>query len=101
MYSGKYWKFTPHGIEAAAPPPEFMVPSSGFTNLTQRDGVQFYEWPIRAAEAAEVGDLEEFIAAYTEALIRYEGAFGPSADQAVLARSIEAARRIRQGPGQV
>lgn len=99
MNSGKQWKFTPHGIEAAAPPPEFSVPSSGFTDLTQRDGVQLYEWPIRAAESADVADLEEFIAAYIEALTRYEGAFTPPPDTALLEQSLDAARRIRQSQG--
>lgn len=98
MYSGKHWKFTPRGIEAAAPPPEFTVPSSGFTNLTQRDGVQLYEWPIRAAESGDVPDLEEFLAAYADALTRYEGGFTPLVDPELLDRSIEAARRIRQVP---
>lgn len=96
MYSGKQWLFTIDGLETAKPLAEFVIPAMKFTELTERDGDAVYEWPIHVAETQRDVDLEEFIRAYIDALKRYEGAYVPSAEQAILDRTIEVARRIRK-----
>lgn len=96
MYSGKQWMFTLNGLETAKPLAEFVIPAMKFTELTERDGVAVYERPIQVAETQRAVDLEEFRSAYVEALKRYEGAYVPPAEQAVLDRTFAMALQIRK-----
>jgi hypothetical protein len=97
MNALKQWRFTPEGLETAKPLESFVIPSVNFTELTERDGQPVYEWPMKVAETTSL-DIEEFIACYAEALKRYEGAYAPQADQAILSRTFDKARRARRPP---
>lgn len=87
------WKVTEDGLEATGQSFEYLIEWVKISRLTERNGIQYYEWPLHMAEKSWV-EIEAFIAAFEKALEDYEDKEGAPINQTALLNSFSKAREV-------
>lgn len=87
------WKLTEDGLESAGQPSENFIEMGRVPQLTTRDGVEYYLWPVHMAEKSWV-NIEDFLITFVRALEAYEESKGAPINQTTLANSFSKAREL-------
>lgn len=90
------WLVTDYGIEQANG--DYNIEASRLTQRTERDGVEYYDWPVHLAnKGTRKFDLEAVLTAWLVALTVHRDKYGQKLDHKMLVRSLTFARQIRRG----
>ncbi|MEO7859012.1 MAG: hypothetical protein ABIU05_01000 [Nitrospirales bacterium] len=87
------WKVSEDGLEVAGEPFEYFIEMAKISRLTERNGIQYYEWPLHMAIKQWV-DIEAFLTAFEKALEALEDKEGAPINQKALANSFSKAREL-------
>ncbi len=93
MLTASQWKLTEFGFESVGQQSENFVEMERVSQLTERDGVNYYEWPLHMAIKSWV-DIEDFIIVFERALEAYEEKKGAQINQAILSNSFKKTREL-------
>ena len=87
------WKVTEFGLESVGQQSENFIEMEKVSQVTKRDGIEYYEWPLHMAMKSWV-DIENFIIVFERALEAYEEKVGAPIDQTLLSNSFSKAREL-------
>ena len=92
MTNRKQWRVTSWGLESISPRTNsnYWIEAEWLDRITTRSEDPLYDWPLHMAEKSWV-DIEDFIAAFRQALIRHAKKIRPI-DPDILEASFGAAR---------
>ena len=87
------WKVTEFGLESVGQQSENFIEMERVSQLIEREGVEYYEWPLHMAMKSWV-DIEDFLIVFEKTLEAYEEKVGAPINQTLLSNSFSKAREL-------
>ena len=88
IYRNQHWVATPDGIEGTAKEHFYWIAMDRILEITYRDSITYYEWPVSIAEK-ECVEIRPFVEAFLAALRFLAQRTGAQIDEEMLARSLK------------
>jgi hypothetical protein len=93
LYRNRQWAVTRYGISSIKPASSYDIDAGRLTAITERDGKEYYDWPIHLAEKGWV-DMPAFMDTFSAALQHHAGSYSPAVDPELLKATAMAVPRI-------